>query len=141
MNESTPEMERRKYVRLTSQNVVKCEVYRITNGEDAEKQESTSKNISAGGLLFETKKQYDIGEVLKLEINLPGWQKFKPEFFKPDQLSGEKPLVALANVVRVESVSDGTYDVGVCLAGIDEGHQMAINKYIDQRLRESARGE
>lgn len=141
-NKNTQDTERRKYVRLESKSIVKCEIYRITDDENIpEATQSTSKNISAGGILFETTTPFAIGELLRLEVNLAGWQKFKPEFYKADQVSGIEPLVALAHVVRVEVIGKGIYDVGVCLAGIDEGHQMAIRKFIDEKLREVARGE
>jgi c-di-GMP-binding flagellar brake protein YcgR len=131
--------ERRKYVRLSSQNLLRCEVYRIPEGDAPAKKEAMSKNISAGGVLFESAVKYDIGEVLKLEIKLTGWSKYKPEFYKPDALSASEPLVALGNVVRIEALENGMYDVGLCLSGIDEGHQMAVEKFIAERLKEIAR--
>ena len=91
------------------------------------------KDISAGGLLFECKRKYDIGNLLKLEIVIPGWEKFKSEFYKPDESSRSKPLIALASVVRVEMVKPGLYDIGVSFAGIDEGHQSALLQYIQRQ--------
>ena len=50
-------------------------------------------------------------------------------------------MIALGNVVRVEALASGLYDVGICLAGIDDGHQMAVERFINERLKEIARGE
>ncbi len=127
--------EKRKYIRLETQNVVMCEMYSIPENQDGHATEFTSKNISAGGILFEVNDQYAIGDLLRLEMDLPGWNKYKPEFYKEDSLSVDEPLVCLGAVVRVEKLSNGKYDIGVCLSGIDDGHQMALKKYISAKAK------
>lgn len=131
--------ERRKFLRLESHHLLNHERFRLQNiagGTDAE--HSTMKNISWGGLLFESKRQYNIGDFLKLEIELPGWEKFKNEFLKPDEISRSRPLVVLGRVVRVENISQGIFDIGVSFVSVDHDHREAVMKYVKQTLLEKA---
>lgn len=131
--------ERRKYVRVATQCLLTCEKFTaqnlgITNAEN--KIEAITKDLSAGGILFEASEQYEIGTLLKFEINVPGWERFKAEFYKNDRVSSSAPLVLLASVVRVEVIETGKrYDIGACFVAIDDGHQWALVKYINSRLK------
>ena len=62
--------ERRKYVRLESQFILTCEPYSIPTASDSKNVASTTKNISAGGILFEAAESYDIGALLKIDHSL-----------------------------------------------------------------------
>lgn len=98
--------------------------------------EGILKNYSGGGVLFESTIRYDIGDLLKLEIALPGWERFKNEFYKEDRLSRSDPVVVLASVVRVECMGPPSlFDVGVCFVGIDEDDRWAVIKQIDAQLQ------
>jgi len=68
--------------------------------------------------------------VLRIEIKIQDWEKFKPEFYKPDKLTVSKPLVAIVKVVRVEDIGGGQYEIGVDFSGMDEGHRIALAKYV-----------
>ncbi|HPS20120.1 MAG TPA: PilZ domain-containing protein [Candidatus Omnitrophota bacterium] len=128
--------ERRKYVRLPEHCVLKCE--KLTTGElfggtvEQHHIEGVTKNISAGGVLLETKEPFKLGEIIKMEIALPGWEKFKSEFYKTDSVSRSHPLVVLGKVVRVETFGD-KYDMGICFVAIDEGHRWAVLKYVSEK--------
>jgi len=130
------QVERRKYVRLAAQHIIKCEPYTIPAENGHTKEELLSKNISAGGILFEAHRHYAIGDIIRIEITIPGWDKYKPEFYKTQALSYSQPLVTLGSVVRVELVTENIYDIGVCLIGIDEKHQMALEKYIAEQRKQ-----
>ena len=124
--------EKRIYIRIDEQDVIHCEKYSIPRDENSQI-EGMTKNISGGGVLFTSKTPFEVGQILRLEISLAGWERFKIEFYKEDRLAHSKPIIVLATVVRVELMEDGLYDIGVCFAGIDEGHKWALLKYIDNR--------
>lgn len=126
--------ERRRYIRIESTEVLDCQMFNsnaLLDGGAGERIRAVAKNISAGGVLFESHIKYDIGNLLKLDIDLPGWEKFKAEFYKYDEVTHTEPLVILATVVRVEVLKpEKLYDIGVCFSAIDEGHRWALLKYI-----------
>ena len=126
--------DRRSYIRIALKNIIKCELFQIPQELDGKK-EFVSRNISAGGLLFTSTQKYELGDLLRLEISALGWEKYITGFYKPDELSATKPLVALATVVRVEMLSSNKFDIGVTLSGIDESHQRALDKYIKAILK------
>lgn len=130
-----PLSERRKYIRVGEKHVLEVEKYSF-KGIDLKKDvEAATKNFSAGGILFESKRQLEIGDTLKLKVKIHGWEKYKTEFIKPNRLSKSEPLVVLAKVVRVEIVKSGQlYDIGVSFVGIDRDYQRALTKFIKKKL-------
>ncbi|MCK5579812.1 MAG: PilZ domain-containing protein [Candidatus Omnitrophica bacterium] len=126
--------ERRKYVRIENHDVLKCKRFTANDfgsSQDEEMVRAVLKDLGAGGVLFESDKKIDVGTVLKMEIDVSGWERFKSEFYKSDRMTRKEPLVVLANVVRVEVVEPGRkYDIGVCFSAIDDGHQWALMKYV-----------
>lgn len=137
MNISDLEKDRRKYYRVDRSCVLRCERFSAKNFNEKKLQDEAGgvvKNLSVGGILFETNQLYPIGTLLKAELNLVGWEKFKSEFYKPDISSKAQPLVVLAKVSRVELVKNtGIYDIGLSIVSIDEGHREALKKFISQR--------
>jgi len=131
--------ERRKYKRIEKECIVNFGEFSASGlgiaGADA-KIESITKDLSAGGILFASKRSYEIGSILKFELAIPGWEKFKAEFIKPDSVTRSKPLVAVVSVVRVEVIKPGSlYEIGGCFVGIDDGHQWALVKYVGAELK------
>lgn len=124
--------EKRTYIRIDEQDVIHCEKYSIPRNSSSQI-EGMTKNISGGGVLFSSSQSFEIGQILRLEISLSGWERFKTEFYKEDRLAHSKPIVVLATVVRVELIEENNYEIGVCFTGIDEGHKWALLKYIDNR--------
>ena len=125
--------ERRKFMRIPFRYPLT--VRRMTMLKESQEQEMALalSNISAGGALFETSKIFEIGDVLLMKINIPGWERYKTDFIRPGQLTQSGPLTAIATVVRVELLKAGHYDIGVCFSGIDEWHQKALVKLIKKR--------
>jgi hypothetical protein len=104
--------------------------------EEAIFEEGRVKNYSPGGALFESKTPYSLGDILKLEITIPGWQRYKNEFYREDRTSRPEPVVILACVLRVEVlVPDQLYEIGVQFVGIDEGDRWALVKQIKTQLK------
>ncbi len=121
--------ERRKYFRLQEEHLVTCEVFSLPRNS-ATRAKIKTKDISAGGILFESEEAYPLGTLLCLEIQVIGWDRYKPEFYKRDALSRSEPLVVIGDVVRLERIADKRYDIGVSMSGIDAGHKIALAKYI-----------
>jgi|GEM_PF-3135902 len=94
-----------------------------------------SKNISADGILFQTKEYCTVGDLIKLELKLSGWERYNPGFYKNDALSYSQPLVALGTVVHVKALFSGYYQVGVCLTGVDEGHRWALREFLKRKQK------
>jgi len=126
--------ERRKYLRLDGKYVFRYERFTIPRG--AEIREEVAKNISANGLLFESSTAYELGTVLRLELLVHGINKYKTEFYKPQQLSNTEPFVVLGKVARVEAVGGGRFDIGVSLVGLDYVYRQALAKYISAHARQ-----
>jgi c-di-GMP-binding flagellar brake protein YcgR len=128
--------ERRKYIRVHSADIIECKRFTaedLMSGTTDMDVKSTTKNISAGGILFQADIKFDIGELLKVEVVFPGWEQFKVEFYKGDALTETKPLVALVTVVRVEPIPGSEeFDVAACFSAIDQGHQWALRKFVEK---------
>jgi len=135
------EIERRKYFRIKSKNLITCKKFTVddfsNNYESDDMIHAVLKNYTAGGLLFESVIKFNIGELLKLDITIPGWEKFKSEFYKEITSEEEQSLIILAKVVRVEAMNgDSKFEIGVSFSAIDKGHREALMKYIDQKIKE-----
>lgn len=102
------EGERRKYYRMPVDHLLEFREYSLSEGQDNLKM-SNLKNISGGGVLFESDSVLPVGTLLKMKLKIPGWQKHKTEFLKHDRDSTAEPLVALGHVVRVEEMEDGRW--------------------------------
>ena len=127
--------ERRQYFRLQEEHLVTCEVFSLPR-DPATRAKIKTKDISAGGILFESEKAYPLGTLLRLELQVIGWDRHKTEFYKRDALSRSEPLIVIGDVVRLEELAPGRFDIGVSMSGIDAGHKAALAKYIKTRAEQ-----
>lgn len=123
--------ERRKDFRLKTTKSLTHVKFSFYSG-DIFSGEAVTKDLSAGGLLFESTHLYPIGDVIRIEMKLPGWDKYREQLIKPGAPSSPELLITLAEVVRSEIVRAGFYEIGVAFVGIDEAHQRALKKYIQE---------
>jgi len=124
--------ERRKYERLNSIQKVVCRKY-VLDGKADVPVEVKLRDTGGGGVLIESRKEYKVGDFLKLEVDLPGWYRFKGGFYRADAHLPE-PLIILVEVRRAEKISKGKYRIGASFAGIDEGHRDALISFIQSKL-------
>ncbi len=128
----------RKYVRIPRRYIIHCSPFTakdlLSPGRD-HITEGLLKNISCGGILFESKVKYDVGILLRIELALPGWEKFKTEFFREVSAPLFNPLTVLANVVRLEVLGEELFDIGACFSAVDEGDKWTLFKYIQNHAR------
>lgn len=127
--------DRRRYARVNEEDLLVCEPFDVTAlvGAPGQKSHAFTKSLSEGGILFESGTPFSLGSLLKLQIDIPGWEKYKAEFVKSDVPSGRHPFVVLGKVVRVEDVGGGIHDIGVVFLAVDSGHRFALKKYIQRR--------
>ena len=111
MNYSGP--ERRKFPRIDGRFIVS---YRIL--EEADNIDITqTKNVSIGGLLLTTNRQFEPGINLALEIRLP---------FDPN------PIMLVGVVIEsLEITKNLIYDTRLSVIKVDDKHKNIINKTID----------
>jgi c-di-GMP-binding flagellar brake protein YcgR len=87
-------------------------------------------DISAGGLLLTSPKELPLGTLLKLELRVPGWGKHQGHF-GPAHEQDLRPLVAVGQVVRVEQLDGGEYELGIKFLNVYPDDQAALLKFIE----------
>ncbi len=104
--------ERRKFPRMDGRFIVS---YRIL--EEADNIDITqTKNVSVGGFLLTTNRQFTPGTNLALEIRLP---------FDPD------PIMIVGVVIQsLEVTKNLIYDTRLSIVNLDKKHREVINKTI-----------
>ena len=82
---------------------------------------SSTRDISAGGLLFSSNSPLPLVSILELRIEL---------------LDEEKPIQCLARVVRAEEMAaDNIYDIAVCFLDVSGAERNRLSKYIQERTK------
>ena len=125
--------ERRLFVRVPRKGLVKFRTMNLpkTLWRD---DETIYKNISAGGLLFESPHALPLGTLLKLEIELRDWSRYVDQ--RAPAPYTDLPLKLLAEVVRCAEVAPrAAYDVAVEFVGLDPKYQQAIVAYLDEMFK------
>lgn len=87
-------------------------------------------DISAGGLLITSPRAYPLGALLRLEIRVPGWGRHQGGF-GPAHDQDLRPLVAVGQVVRAETLDEGEFELGVKFLNVYPDDQEALRKFID----------
>jgi hypothetical protein len=115
---------RRLFMRLGAKVPVHWKVYESDNKDGAKlfpEYRSSTKNISAGGLLFSAKEAVPMTVVLELKIDLPE----------------ELPITCLAKVVRVQELeTEHSYDIAVCFLDLSGADRSRLNKFVIEKFEE-----
>jgi len=94
------------------------------------------KNISGGGLLIMMDRPCQVGTLLEIEIDLKGWARHRPGFFRDGVTDLDRPITVLAEVVWTEPKRKGGtgevvgYNVGVEFTNIYEDDLKGLTKLI-----------
>ena len=128
------ESDRRKYLRVDSNYIIRCERYPLAKDDSIRLTPGITKNVSTGGILFESRAAFKIGDSLRIELRLPGWKDFVSELRKPGLEVESDTHYVIGTAVRVELVDESTYDVGVSFAEMDKNVRWALMKYIYERV-------
>lgn len=115
MNYAGP--ERRRHPRVKARFIVSYRILDEVDNVDI----SQTKNLSLGGMLLTTNRQFGIGTNLALEIRLP---------FDPN------PIMIIAKVLESREISkDLIYDTRLTFLAIDERHRKIIKETIDYYIK------
>ncbi|MCX5694073.1 MAG: ATPase, T2SS/T4P/T4SS family, partial [Candidatus Omnitrophica bacterium] len=111
---------KRVYRRLDDKIKVHYKVFEVENElikrKDAAEELATTKNISAGGLLFVAHDKLVIGSILDLKIELPNSQGL---------------IECLARVVRVEElIPQEEYDIAICFLDLTSADRIKLDKFV-----------
>lgn len=110
-------LERRKHPRIAGRFVVSYRVLEEVDNIDI----SQTRNLSMGGMLLTTNRQFSPGTSLALEIRLP---------FDPN------PIMLIAKVVESREITkDLIYDTRLNFLAIDERHKKAVSQTVTYYLR------
>jgi len=122
---SDPEgLKNRVYRRLNIKVNVNYKVFEIENElikrKHAAEELSSTKDISAGGLLFIAHDKLTVGLILELKIQLP---------------NNEALIECLARVVRVEElIEQKEYDIAICFLDLTGADRTRLDKFVGQIL-------
>jgi len=126
--------ERRKFIRVPKKGLVRFRPINLPKTL-LRQEESFYKNISAGGLLFESPRPIKIGTVLTLEIELRDWSRFQPPSEPATLRNGT--LKILAEVLHCEEIIAGnTYNIGERFVNLEHKFQEAILNYLADYLEQ-----
>lgn len=120
--------ERRQYRRMPLEATVSFQELSFHKG--GEPAQSSYKDVSVGGLLLESPREYPLGTLLKLEIRVPGWGRFQ-NHFGPVQEADSRPLVALGTVVRIEQLDQGGFELGIKFQNVYPDDLAALMKFVE----------
>ncbi|BDU75126.1 PilZ domain-containing protein [Mesoterricola sediminis] len=120
--------ERRQYRRIPMGATVGFQ--EISFAREPEPATSVYGDISGGGLLLNSPRALPLDTLLRLELRVPGWGKHQ-NHFGPVQDFDLRPLVAVGQVVRVERLESGEYELGVKFVNVYPDDQAALLKFIE----------
>ncbi|MCX5709277.1 MAG: PilZ domain-containing protein [Candidatus Omnitrophica bacterium] len=109
--------ERRRHARVSGRFIVS---YRILENADST-DISQTKNISLGGMLLTTNRDFDKGTNLALEIRLP----FDPH-----------PIMLIAKVLESKEITKNLiYDTRLMFLAVDDRHRKVINETVNYYMK------
>lgn len=113
---------------------------RINLFNDQESKATVTKNITERGVCICSDELYETGAVLKLQIDLEGWQVYlRTVLSRTDNGTDIHPLSATGEVIWSHEQSDGKgYEVGIQFTEIDEQTFKAFQQYL-HIIRETVR--
>jgi hypothetical protein len=109
--------ERRKHPRINGRFIVSYRILEEVDNTDL----SQTKNISLGGMLLTTNRNFEAGTNLALEIRLP---------FDPS------PIMAIAKVLESKEITKNLiYDTRLMFLAVDEKHKKIIKETVDYYIK------
>lgn len=121
--------EKRQFNRVGSRYILNCR----RNGDTSCGVDAITKDISAAGILFESPMQFDSGDILRVEMTLPGWELFRGGKAAADEDLPQDVHLVLATVVRSLKHSDGFYEVAVCFNELSDSDRRVLADYFSDR--------
>jgi hypothetical protein len=123
--------ERRQFTRIPLGATVGFQ--ELTFSGVPEPSQSVFKDVSGGGLLLSTPREYPLGTLLKLEVRIPGWGRHQ-NTFGPASDKDARPLVAVGQVVRIEQMDAGGFELGIKFLNVYPDDWAALLKFIEAAI-------
>ncbi len=95
-------------------------------------------NLSASGALVSTGQFFKEKTILKLEVDMPEWQKHTGSFFRHAVVLPSPPMLLTAEVVRSQRSNGGNHSVAVRFVGVDRMYTRTINNMVKEFERRKA---
>jgi c-di-GMP-binding flagellar brake protein YcgR len=109
--------ERRKHPRISARFIVSYRLMDEADNVDI----SQTKNLSLGGMLLTTNRQFNAGAKIALEIRLP----FDPH-----------PIMLIARVIESKEITKGLiYDTRLEFLAVDENHRKVMVDTVNYYLK------
>ncbi|MBF0479441.1 MAG: PilZ domain-containing protein [Candidatus Omnitrophica bacterium] len=124
---------RRVYTRIDRPHLLKVKMFDLKDQSSVRKIEAITRNVSAGGLAFESEQFFESGTVLEIELDTPGWEKLRGVFDGEKGDALPSAVMLLAKVIRTRVIEEDLYDIAVSFVGIDDRHRHALTKYVQER--------
>ncbi len=117
--------ERRRYPRIPKNVFVE---WHLAGDSEAVK-ESTSSNLSLGGIAIESSEKLEIGTKIILNIFIPDFDEFKPGFQNADP---NHPLtIETSGEVRYQNLrKNGKYETGIEFTAIDMDDMVGLHLFM-----------
>lgn len=120
--------ERRQYKRIPLGATVSFQ--ELSFSKIMESANSISKDVSSGGLLITSTREYCLGTLLKLEVDVPGWGKHQKSFGTASD-KDQRALVAVGQVVRVEQMESGEFELGIKFLNVYPDDWTALQSFVE----------
>jgi len=120
--------ERRQFTRIPMGATVGFQ--ELTFAGVPEATQSVFKDVSAGGLLLSSAREFPLGTLLKLDVRIPGWGRHE-NTFGPATDKETRPLVAVGQVVRVEQMDPGGFELGIKFLNVYPDDWAALLKFLE----------
>lgn len=130
--------DRRRYIRIPEKDLLSHEPLTVKTFDagGVHKKYAGTKDLSEGGLLFQSDVLFPIGSYIKLQFYVHDWDKHKVAFYKEEDIE-KGPFTVIGKVVRDEVLAPGHFDIGIEFIAVDTGHRQALRKYV-RKIRPDA---
>jgi hypothetical protein len=123
-----PFENKRRFKRLISKYALKCSRHSIRNEQEGIY--VICNDISANGIMFTSVVAFEVGELLRLSLKLPGWNEFLKKFYKKITNPQTDTYTTPATVVRVTDIGDNVYQIAAHFNKTTPARQKALMEYI-----------
>lgn len=120
--------ERRQFRRVPMGASVSFQELSFHKGGEAEMTEY--KDVSGGGVLLACAHSVPLGTLIKMEIKVPGWGRHQHAFGNASE-HDLRPLVALGQVMRVEQMEEGGFELGVKFQNVYPDDLAALMRFLE----------
>ena len=119
-----PSEDRRRFPRLCKSTTLRAQVLSYSNPQ-TQKEMIPCTDVGDGGLRFRSPAGYPEGTLLKIEGTIPGWGR-NAGIHDGSAGNDDQPLVALARVVRVDTVGSAERDIAVQFLELQGGDHRTL---------------